>query len=518
MVVRHEAPVAAVLRAVAVVAHHPVVVLLEGVAGCRAAIDQDGAVLDLQVVVLVQLDDALIQRQVGQGQLHGGAFLGDPDGTEVVHAPVRVVRVVGEVRPLVPRRGVAAGLVLAGQAAEEGIALLQLGHLLLRQRHVHRTGLGTLSVAQVAQGHVVVLLQHVQRPLVERGLQHGLVAELRLFGQVLLLPVHVNVAAPYLERIAGRAHAALDVMLALVQRTYQDAAGGHKALLAVHHVGQHGVGVLDLGPAVVAHQLVVALVLEVGHHGVALREIEHHGIALLRPAESRQAAVGLAEPGDKAGGAGGERQGVVGEGEGERGHRHARPVAQLAHEEVVAHQQALLHGGGGDGEGLEGEGAEHRGHDHREQDGIAPLAQQPALALLLGDGPDVLELLLERQLRDLHPGQEGHEHMVLELPLAVGDAQVHVHDDEHEQVHPGHQQQDQPPPGLADQLVPHVEVVARHEAFPGRAPRLHEELPQRGVDHREVGEEKQVGDHGLKCGNCWGVEMWGCAGLGSGVG
>ena len=65
---------------------------------------------------------------------------------------------------------------------------------------------------------------------------------------------------------------------------------------------------MDLLSAVVAHELVVALVLEIRHHGIALRKVEHHGITAFRITETRQAPVGLAEPVHERRRTGGERR------------------------------------------------------------------------------------------------------------------------------------------------------------------------------------------------------------------
>jgi hypothetical protein len=61
---------------VAVVAHHPVIVELEGVALRQLAVDEDAAsVVYLQVVALVNLDAALVYRQILQRKSDAFALL-----------------------------------------------------------------------------------------------------------------------------------------------------------------------------------------------------------------------------------------------------------------------------------------------------------------------------------------------------------------------------------------------------------------------------------------------------------
>ena len=78
-----------------VVAHHPVVVHLEGVAVDRLSVDVDLVAFHLQVVKFIGMDDALIERQVFQRKLYGLAFLGNLDGTIVVDTPRIEVWTVG---------------------------------------------------------------------------------------------------------------------------------------------------------------------------------------------------------------------------------------------------------------------------------------------------------------------------------------------------------------------------------------------------------------------------------------
>ena len=61
MVLGYIAPIARVGGVVAVVAHHPVVVHLEGVAVGQLTVDVDLVAFRLQVVEFVGVDDALVE-------------------------------------------------------------------------------------------------------------------------------------------------------------------------------------------------------------------------------------------------------------------------------------------------------------------------------------------------------------------------------------------------------------------------------------------------------------------------
>ena len=72
----------------AVVAHHPVIVELEGVALRLLAVDEDAAgVVYLQVVVFVNLDAAFVYRQIFQRQSDALALLRNPYRTVIISCP-----------------------------------------------------------------------------------------------------------------------------------------------------------------------------------------------------------------------------------------------------------------------------------------------------------------------------------------------------------------------------------------------------------------------------------------------
>ena len=77
----------------AVVAHHPVVIQLEGIFRGRLVVDVYLPVSDFQLVAFVSADGPLVDGVVGVevvaqldgvGQVDGGALLGNPDGAIVV--------------------------------------------------------------------------------------------------------------------------------------------------------------------------------------------------------------------------------------------------------------------------------------------------------------------------------------------------------------------------------------------------------------------------------------------------
>ena len=75
----------------AVVAHHPVVVELEGVALRQLAVDEDAAgVVYLQVVALVNLDAALVYRQILQRKSDAFALLRNPNRAVIISCPAGI--------------------------------------------------------------------------------------------------------------------------------------------------------------------------------------------------------------------------------------------------------------------------------------------------------------------------------------------------------------------------------------------------------------------------------------------
>ena len=75
----------------AVIAHHPVIVELEGVTLRLLAVDEDAAsVVYLQVVALIHLDATLIYRQILQREGYRLALLRNPYRTVIIARPTRI--------------------------------------------------------------------------------------------------------------------------------------------------------------------------------------------------------------------------------------------------------------------------------------------------------------------------------------------------------------------------------------------------------------------------------------------
>ena len=70
MILWNKAPIAAICRVMPVVSHHPIVVKFERIAARRLTINIDFSILNLQVIILIHLDTALINRQILQCKVY----------------------------------------------------------------------------------------------------------------------------------------------------------------------------------------------------------------------------------------------------------------------------------------------------------------------------------------------------------------------------------------------------------------------------------------------------------------
>ena len=75
----------------AVIAHHPVIIVFKRIGSLGLAVDVDLAVLHFQGVVLVILDTTAVQRQITFVQRDGSPFLRDPKRPEVITGPAGIV-------------------------------------------------------------------------------------------------------------------------------------------------------------------------------------------------------------------------------------------------------------------------------------------------------------------------------------------------------------------------------------------------------------------------------------------
>ena len=87
VILRNKAPESRVERVVAVIAHHPVVVHLEGVLRDGLAVDVGLATLNLKVGTLIVLNAASIELKILLVEVDAGALLWNPDGAVVVMSP-----------------------------------------------------------------------------------------------------------------------------------------------------------------------------------------------------------------------------------------------------------------------------------------------------------------------------------------------------------------------------------------------------------------------------------------------
>ncbi len=466
MVERHEAPHAAVFGVVAVVAHHPVVVLCEGVGIGFLAVDEELAVALFERVVLVGRDDAAEHGDVFGRQPDGGAFFRNPHGAVVVHRPAR------EVLRIVREEVVGVGVVGREHLdLDVGIERLDLFHLL---------------VGEEVQSGGGIALYRVDAPLfqlagVDAVGRRDAVEELHLARVLGRLAVDVHLSVADLERIAGQADAALDVVVFLVE-------GAHHQLHAPVADGL-GIGLGDGAPPVVVDG---PGALREDVHAVALGVVEHDDLVVVDGFEGRQAREGDVGLGEvrlaiEAGDA------VVQQRHHEHRLRRADAVVHLADEQEVAHQQRLLHRRGGDGVGLDEEHPDERRRKHGEDDGLGPLAQRALLvgvvahelaqralvALLAGlveapheralglEGrPQVLLLGLEPQVEEVARRIDDGQGRLPEAVFAERAHHVDGHAGIDEDVDDGHQQQQRILGLAADEARPHHEVEAGHQPFP----------------------------------------------------
>ncbi len=193
----------------AVVAHHPVVVELEGVALRLLAVDEDAAgVVYLQVVVLVNLDATLVYWQILQRQSDALALLRNPYRTVIISCPAGIG---------VERIEVAIGCICIDRDA-----LYQVPVRLQRQISLlgERNHAALIIHQQVFVGDSQ-LIGKVDREL---ALELHLIGILHVIRLLVRLSVEINDVVLDLQGLSWQAHASLYVVLAAVGRTADDVA------------------------------------------------------------------------------------------------------------------------------------------------------------------------------------------------------------------------------------------------------------------------------------------------------
>ena len=88
MVFRYEAPVAGVKGIMAVVAHHPIVVQLEGVGVCLLSVDVDTVRFLFQCIAFISYDATFVNGQVIFVQGNGRTFFLSPDWPVIIPCPL----------------------------------------------------------------------------------------------------------------------------------------------------------------------------------------------------------------------------------------------------------------------------------------------------------------------------------------------------------------------------------------------------------------------------------------------
>ena len=331
----------------AVVAHHPVVVELEGVALRLLAVDEDAAgVVYLQVVALVNLDAALVYRQILQRQRDALALLRNPYRTVIISCPAGIG---------VERIEVAIGCIYIDRDAlyEVSVRLQRQISLLGEWNHA------ALIIHQQVFVGDSQLIGKVDREL---ALELHLISILHVIRLLIRLAVQINDAVLDLQGLSRQAHAALYIVLAAVGRTADDVAifarhaGDVVASGSIHFFEvmallqwvQHANILLltvllqylvadGVNHLIVIIRLIALLVAE----RISCRIVEHHDVVELHVAQSLHAAVIPVRPLHIALHVD-QRHGVLGERHGERSFRNARTIAYLAHEEIVAREETLF--------------------------------------------------------------------------------------------------------------------------------------------------------------------------------
>ena len=316
MVFRHKAPVTGVGGLVAVVAHHPVVVHIEGIGVGLFTVDVDAVFLDFQFVALIGDDAAFVDGQVVLGQLDGGAFGRNPYRAVVVAVPfsVKVQRIhlsrefsrfndniTDEF--LVARKGL---VHLFGERKMIDRCQPALG-IPAVQSHFNQI----LFPAQTVGHQCLVLFadaqftEHIIGDIRPRSLYK--VVELHFCRVLDGLAVDVYLSFLDLQRIAGQAYATFYIVFTTVNGAYDNVTvhsriGTDKItsgivvqvvdstlLLACQAVHIHLVGIHAFS-FFVSKGIEVCL-LEVGGYRVACREVEHHNIVQFHFAEARHTFV-----------------------------------------------------------------------------------------------------------------------------------------------------------------------------------------------------------------------------------
>ena len=87
MVFWHKSPITRVGRIMTVVAHHPIVIELKGIAISKLTININMTILNVKAIAFVYLDRTLVDSDVAHREMNSLALLRNPDRTIIVASP-----------------------------------------------------------------------------------------------------------------------------------------------------------------------------------------------------------------------------------------------------------------------------------------------------------------------------------------------------------------------------------------------------------------------------------------------
>ena len=85
MIFWYKAPESAVLRTVAVIPHHPIIVVFECIGRSWSSIYQDLTILFGPFISFVHFDHSFIKSNIFRGQVNGNSFLGNSKRAEIIY-------------------------------------------------------------------------------------------------------------------------------------------------------------------------------------------------------------------------------------------------------------------------------------------------------------------------------------------------------------------------------------------------------------------------------------------------
>ena len=203
MVFRHETPVAAVCRVMAVVTHHPVVVHLEGVLLRLLTIDKDFTVLDLQVVTLIHLNGMLVDGNIVHRQSYLLTLLRNPDRAVIVSCPMLIA---------VQRIDLQfVGIRVQPNALYKVLSTLQYLYGMLRQRQITHG----VQTCQVLHRDTQLFHQFLR----QRLLQPDIIGILHVLRLLIGLAIEIYDTVLDLQSLSRQSDTTLHVVLPTVGRT-----------------------------------------------------------------------------------------------------------------------------------------------------------------------------------------------------------------------------------------------------------------------------------------------------------